>query len=63
MTDVIVSALILDAAALFVIGFHHAVLLFVAKVEWSVAKMLLLVAKVWLLKESPMVVVGGMDGC
>ena len=45
MTDVIVSALILDAAALFVIGFHHAVL-FVAQVVWSVAKMLLLVAKV-----------------
>ena len=48
MTDVIVSALILDATALFVIGFHHAVLLFVAKVVWSVAKMLLLVAKVLL---------------
>ena len=45
MTDVIVSALILDAAALFVIGFHQAVLLFVAKVVWSVAKVLLLVAK------------------
>ena len=46
MTDVIVSALILDATALFVICFHHAVLLFVAKVVWSVAKMLCLVAKI-----------------
>ena len=45
MTDVILSALILDAAALFVICFHPAVLLFVAKEVWSVDKVLLMVVK------------------
>ena len=45
MTDVIVSALILDTMALFVTCFHPTVLLFVANEVRSVDKVLLMVAK------------------